>query len=91
MKKGLSIVLICLSLLSVAACSPSGGYTRPYDAPEYDDDTRTDSDRRADEAEAEAREAKERAEELEREAYDAAVEAEEEEEFESMYGSDEDD
>ena len=87
MKKGLSIVLICLSLLSVAACSPSGGYTRPYDAPEYDDDTRTDSDRRADEAEAEAREAKERAEELERELY----EAEKEREFEEMYGSDEDD
>lgn len=87
MKKGLSIALICLSLLSVAACSPSGGYTRPYDAPEYDDDTRTDSDRRADEAEAEAREAKERAEELERELY----EAEKEREFEEMYGSDEDD
>ena len=87
MKKGLSIVLICLSLLSVAACSPSGGYTRPYDAPEYDDDTRTDSDRRADEVEAEAREAKERAEELERELY----EAEKEREFEEMYGSDEDD
>ena len=87
MKKGLSIALICLSLLSVAACSPSGGYTRPYDAPEYDDDTRTDSDRRADEAEAEAREAKERAEELERELY----EAEKERKFEEMYGPDEDD
>lgn len=88
MKKLLAIAAVCAAALCISACEPSppGSSRRLYDVPEYDDDTRTESDRRADEAEMEAWEAEKRAREAEEEAYEAA----EEEAFEEMYGSDDD-